>query len=60
MARVMITCPETGKPVYTHMNFDWQGFDAIPLGTKSIQCPQCGEDHHWTRQDAYLEDDGGG
>lgn len=60
MARVMINCPDTGKPIYTHMNFDWLDFDAIPVGTKSVECPQCGKFHEWTRADAYLEDDGGG
>ena len=60
MARVMINCPETGKPVYTHMNFDWLHFDAVTIGTRSVTCPECGEVHEWTRDDSYLEDDGGG
>ena len=60
MARVMIICPETDKPIYTHMSFDWFGFDAVTIGTKSVKCPKCGQIHQWTRHDSFLEDDGGG
>ncbi len=60
MARVMIDCPETGKRIYTHMNFDWLEFEAVTIGTKSVVCPACGKIHQWTRSDSTLEDDGGG
>jgi len=33
MARVMITCPETGEPIYTGMSFDWSAFDTVRIGT---------------------------
>jgi endogenous inhibitor of DNA gyrase (YacG/DUF329 family) len=58
MARVMIECPDTGKPVYTHLNFEWIGDEAIPLGIQSVPCPICGKVHEWTRKDSYLEEDG--
>ncbi len=60
MARVMINCPETGRPIYTHMNFDWLEFDSVTIGTKSVECPECGKVHEWTRHDAYLDEEGGG
>lgn len=60
MPRVLITCPVTEKPVYTGMNFDWETFEALELGEKSVvHCPECGRDHAWRRADAYLESDGG-
>ncbi len=60
MARVMIDCPETGKAIYTHMNFEWIGYDSVQIGTKSVPCPVCGKVHEWTRDDSYLEEDGSG
>ncbi len=60
MARVMITCPETGKPVYTGMTFDWHAFESVQIGEKSVSCPACGKQHTWRRVDAYLDEDGGG
>lgn len=58
MARVMIDCPETGKPVYTHLNFEETEWDAVPIGARQIECPRCGKIHQWVRADAYLDDDG--
>ncbi len=58
MARVMIDCPDTGKAIYTHMNFEWCGYDAVQIGTRSVPCPECGKVHQWTRDDSYLEEDG--
>jgi uncharacterized protein (UPF0212 family) len=59
MSRVMIDCPKAGGPVYTHLNFEEFDWDAIPVGARQIECPQCGEMHSWRRADAYLEEDGG-
>lgn len=58
MARVMIDCPETGKPVYTGLNFEESDWDAVPVGTRRVECPRCGGIHEWGRTDAYLDDDG--
>ncbi len=55
MARVMITCPETGKPIYTGMSFDGITFEASQLIEKSVLCPECAQVHIWNKQDAYLE-----
>jgi len=59
MARVMITCPETGEPIYTGMSFDWSAFDTVRIGERKVRCPLCGEFHTWKRADAFLEEDGG-
>ena len=60
MARVMITCPETGKPIYTHLNFDWSSFESTRIGERTIECPECHKVHSWRRWDADLDEDGGG
>lgn len=59
MSRVMILCPETDKPVYTGMNFDWYTFESTRIAEKSVVCPACGQEHSWGRTDAYLVADGG-
>ena len=59
MARVMIDCPETHKPVYTGNNFTWMEFDSLALGEHELQCPECGHVHHWNKSEAYLVADGG-
>lgn len=55
MARVMITCPETGKPIYTGWSFDEVAFETSQLADNSVPCPECGQVHTWSKQDAYLE-----
>ena len=59
MARVMIDCPETRKPVYTGENCTWFEFDALPAEKRELRCPQCGNWHSWSHDDAYLVADGG-
>jgi len=60
MPQVLIICPETQKDVYTGMNLDWFTFDALELSEQSFECPECGEEHRWTKSDAFLRADGGG
>ena len=55
MARVMISCPKTGKPVYTSFSCDEMAFRDNQFVDKSVPCPECGEVHIWTTLDAYLE-----
>ncbi len=59
MPRILITCPETKKPVYTGLNFDWFTFDAMEIEPTSMDCPECGQRHRWQKADAYPEADGG-
>ena len=54
MALVMIKCPTTGKPIATGLATE--SLDAEPLRDEVVSCPECGEDHVWQREDAYLED----
>ncbi len=31
MSQVLITCPETGRPVYTGLNYEWPSFESADL-----------------------------
>ncbi len=42
MARAMIACPNTGKPIYTGMSFDKITFETSQLPNRSVLCPECG------------------
>jgi hypothetical protein len=59
MPRVLITCPETQRPVYTGLNMDWNAFDTVELPEQTLVCPQCGRRHDWRKDDAVLVADGG-
>jgi hypothetical protein len=59
MSRVLITCPETGKNIYTGLNMEWNQLDAVEIGEHELDCPECGQRHSWTRHDAILQADGG-
>ena len=34
MSRLLITCPETGKPVYTGLNMEWCALEAVELASR--------------------------
>jgi hypothetical protein len=59
MPRVLITCPETLRTVYTGLSFDWNSFETVELEEQSIPCPHCGRLHSWRKADALLVADGG-
>lgn len=43
--RVMITCPDFGKRVYTGPNLDWSALEALGEEEHSFRCPSCGTTH---------------
>ncbi len=55
MARVMIICPVTKKPVPTGIAMDEQGFRTSQLIDNNTQCAACGQMHLWSKKDAFLE-----
>jgi hypothetical protein len=54
MASVMIACPETRREIYTGIETDEASFAKLPDVLSRTQCPACGHEHVWTRQDAWL------
>ena len=54
--RLMIPCPVTGMPVDTGAELvAAQGMG--PGGDILVDCIECGQDHHWQIEDAFLEGD---
>ncbi len=56
MAKLMIRCTEMNEPVYTGISMDESAFESSDLGTKSMLCPDCGQEHTWDKDDE-LEDE---
>ena len=55
MPPVLITCPESGAlvPTGAHVD-DTEDLDHLPDQNMLIDCPDCGLDHVWTREDAAV------
>jgi endogenous inhibitor of DNA gyrase (YacG/DUF329 family) len=57
-AMVMINCPETGKPVATGISMERASFAPSILNNQVLHnCPVCGRDHFWSKEDAFLEEE---
>ncbi len=58
MAKVMINCPVTNKPVFTGIVLDKQSFESTTLENNTFApCPECGKSHTWNKKDAFLEEE---
>jgi endogenous inhibitor of DNA gyrase (YacG/DUF329 family) len=59
MGRIMINCPNTGKPVFTGMTMDRESFeqDSNAFSQTGTPCSECGELHKWQKQEAFMEGD---
>jgi len=58
MGPVMIKCPKTEKPLDTGIHMDKVSFESGTLEHNTIgPCPHCGENHTWSKEDAWLADD---
>jgi hypothetical protein len=57
MRRLMITCPETQKPLPTGISMDEATFTdpTSRLGHHATSCPHCQGVHRWSKADAVLE-----
>jgi endogenous inhibitor of DNA gyrase (YacG/DUF329 family) len=61
VAQVLIECPVAKKPVATGWDLDWAGLEAAEMGEQILKkCPECGQEHRWTKNEAWLRADGGG
>lgn len=55
---ILITCPNTGRPLSTGMVMDRRSFASSVLLNNSVgPCPHCGQIHSWSKEQAYLEGD---
>ena len=53
LKRLMIRCPHTGEPVDT--GFELSSIPAMALPHLLIDCTECGQDHTWRIEDAFVE-----
>jgi uncharacterized Zn finger protein len=54
--RLMIMCPVTGAPVDTGAEL-MAAQSMEPGGDILVDCIECGQDHPWKIEDAFLEGD---
>ncbi len=59
MARIMINCPQTNKPVPTGLSMNKASFEEPTnmMEGNSLRCPECRAMHTWGKKDAFLEDE---
>ena len=56
MGAVMIRYPNTGRAVSTQIETEASEFRRLPLVRLRTICPICGQEHVWTRREAWLAD----
>lgn len=55
MAKVMIDCPKTGKPLYTQKDVTPAHYaTSLSNHTRVVFCPHCYMVHQWYKECAYL------
>ena len=54
MSSVMITCPNTGRPVSTAIETEPSVFRKLPKINARMVCPACGQEHVWAMSSAWL------
>ena len=57
MSSVMITCPNTGRPVSTAIETEPSVFRKLPKISARMVCPACGQEHIWSPGTAWLADE---
>lgn len=57
MGEIMIKCPKTGDAISTGIHCDRANFLQVPLFVSYANCQICGDQHSWTKADAWLSDE---
>ena len=57
MARVEITCPNTGKAVAVEMEAGEPRSDTAAVPEATVKCPHCHDFHTWRKEGAAPERD---
>jgi hypothetical protein len=55
MFRLVIYCPETGKPIRLKMEMDQKTFTHSGFRNMRTRCPHCHDLHVWQKEDVTLE-----
>jgi hypothetical protein len=59
MSVIVTKCPVSEIVVSTGIEIERTTFDALPNIGSPLNCPVCGGVHVWSKNDAWLSDDGG-
>jgi hypothetical protein len=60
MAALVLNCPTTGLMVSTGLAINRADFEFCRRTLVGrAPCPHCGEDHFWTKNDAWIAEDDG-
>jgi hypothetical protein len=54
MAKLLFTCPKTNQQAPTGIETDVQSLSATWKATLKVNCPLCGEVHHISVRQAYI------
>jgi hypothetical protein len=54
MPEIIIRCPITGLAVSTGLDTETIVFETLPEIEMPLQCPSCGETHHWRPREAWV------
>ncbi len=57
MATIYTSCPDTGREISTGIETDGESFMALPDVITRVHCPHCGEQHNWSKYNAFLHDE---
>jgi hypothetical protein len=57
MGMIIISCPSTGHPVPTGIGADKMSFESSSFTGNSVTCVACGQQHTWSKDDAWLAGD---
>ena len=56
MGVIVTTCPNTGREISTGVEADDAAFARLTETIVRISCPHCGQQHNWSRHNAYLRE----
>jgi hypothetical protein len=54
MSTVMVICPVTCRQISTGIETEADVLKGLPRVISAVHCPECGEKHFWTCDDAVL------
>lgn len=56
MSTIMVICPVTCREISTGIETEADVLRRLPRIQSTVYCPECGEKHFWTCDDALLSE----
>ena len=57
MPAILVHCPVTGEAVPTGLHTETVVFESLPSIELPLECPSCGQTHHWKPGEAWVKGD---